>query len=294
MSSTTQARSWLAAGQQQGSRYHLALPRQAARGRTGLHLGVGRGSSVEFHEHREYQPGDDLRHLDWNVSARSDRLIVKLYREEVTPCCDLVVDGSRSMALPGTAKAAAVVGLAALLATAAEGTGWSHATWLTSEICEQLVPGALLAEAWPRAFAATANPAAALAGRPPLWRSHGVRVLISDLLCPGDPLPVLRQLAGGAAAVAVLHLVARHDLEPPQDVKNLRLIDVESNQQQPVQLDQAAARQYQRAMARHIEQWQLAARGFGVAFATLVAEPLVEHWGVSELVEIGLLQAAPR
>src|SRR5689334_3729517 len=49
---------------------------------TGLHRSPYHGFSVEFAEHRQYMPGDPLRHLDWKVLAKSDRKYVKQYEEE--------------------------------------------------------------------------------------------------------------------------------------------------------------------------------------------------------------------
>ena len=103
---------YLAEGERAGCRYALAAPRRLPLGAAGMHQGGRSGSSLEFKEHRDYQPGDDLRHLDWNAYARSDQLIVKLFHEEVNPRLDLVLDGSRSMALPGSAKERAALGLA--------------------------------------------------------------------------------------------------------------------------------------------------------------------------------------
>ena len=68
-------------------------------------------------EHRDYQPGDDLRRMNWSAYARSDKLVVKVFRQEVCPHFDLVIDGSRSMMLEGTQKLRATLGLAAALAT---------------------------------------------------------------------------------------------------------------------------------------------------------------------------------
>src|SRR3954465_10128084 len=96
-------------GEQAGSRYALRLPRQLPVGTTGQHQGARAGSSLEFREHREYEPGDDLRHIDWNVYARSDQLVAKLYHEDVTPHLDIVLDVSRSMALEHSKKAEAAV-----------------------------------------------------------------------------------------------------------------------------------------------------------------------------------------
>jgi len=56
------------------------------------------GSGVEFADHRQYQPGDDLRYLDWNVYQRFDRLLLRLYEEEEDLAIYFIVDASGSMA----------------------------------------------------------------------------------------------------------------------------------------------------------------------------------------------------
>ena len=64
---------------------------------TGLHRSPFHGSSVEFAEHREYVPGDDLRHIDWKVFGRSDRFYIKQFEEETNLRVQLVMDASESM-----------------------------------------------------------------------------------------------------------------------------------------------------------------------------------------------------
>ena len=64
---------------------------------TGAHRSPFFGQSIEFLQHREYVPGDDLRHVDWKVWARQDRLVVKQFEEETNLRCHLLVDCSRSM-----------------------------------------------------------------------------------------------------------------------------------------------------------------------------------------------------
>lgn len=64
---------------------------------SGRHRSPYHGVSVEFAEHREYVPGDDLRHLDWKVFGKTDRHYIKRYEEETSLTCHLVVDGSESM-----------------------------------------------------------------------------------------------------------------------------------------------------------------------------------------------------
>lgn len=64
---------------------------------TGLHKSPYHGFSVEFAEHRQYMPGDDLKHVDWKVLGRTDRYYIKQYEEETNLKCYLIVDASRSM-----------------------------------------------------------------------------------------------------------------------------------------------------------------------------------------------------
>ncbi|MEE3284389.1 MAG: DUF58 domain-containing protein, partial [Planctomycetota bacterium] len=77
--------------------YQLGLIRAPASGRAGELLGRGTGSSLEFQEYREYTPGDDIRHLDWAAYGRSDTLMVRLFREEISPRTEILVDASASM-----------------------------------------------------------------------------------------------------------------------------------------------------------------------------------------------------
>ncbi len=64
---------------------------------SGLHRSPYAGFSVEFTEYRQYSPGDDLRHLDWKVAARTDREFIKKYEEETNLRCLFLLDTSRSM-----------------------------------------------------------------------------------------------------------------------------------------------------------------------------------------------------
>jgi uncharacterized protein (DUF58 family) len=65
---------------------------------SGMHRSPYYGQSIEFLQHREYVPGDDLRRVDWKVWAKQDRLYVKQYEEDTNLRCCLLVDVSASMA----------------------------------------------------------------------------------------------------------------------------------------------------------------------------------------------------
>ena len=70
---------------------------------SGHHTSPRKGYSVEFAEHREYVPGDDLRHLDWKLWARQDRYYIKQYEEETNLRCQIMIDMSESMRFGTTA-----------------------------------------------------------------------------------------------------------------------------------------------------------------------------------------------
>ena len=68
---------------------------------SGLHRSPYHGFSIEFAEHREYAPGDDLRYLDWKVLGRTDKYYLKQYEDETNLICYLVLDVSESMRYRG-------------------------------------------------------------------------------------------------------------------------------------------------------------------------------------------------
>jgi len=96
---------------------------------TGIHASPHKGSSVEFLEHKRYSPGDDPKHLDWKLLARSDRFYIKQFEDETNLRAVLVLDASASMGYgprgPSklhTARLAAA-GLAYLLLTQSDAVG---------------------------------------------------------------------------------------------------------------------------------------------------------------------------
>ncbi|BDD03412.1 DUF58 domain-containing protein [Aureibacter tunicatorum] len=72
---------------------------------TGLHKSPYHGFSVEFAEHRLYNPGESTRHIDWKVYARTDKLFTKVFDEETNLRCSIILDNSPSMHYPKDTKA---------------------------------------------------------------------------------------------------------------------------------------------------------------------------------------------
>jgi uncharacterized protein (DUF58 family) len=279
-------RRYLGEGERAGLRYALGMPRHAPVGVAGGTLSQRAGSSLEFKDHRDYQPGDDLRHIDWHAFARSDELTVKLFREEVTPHLDVILDGSRSMALEGSQKGGATLALAAFLCTAATNAGYSHAAWLMGADYRPVGNGAGLPGTWEGiSFAYRGIPGPGTAA----WRPRGLRVLLSDLLWPADPLATVRPLSERAAVTVVLQVLARADAHPPEG-SSLRLVDVETDEVREIHVDAIAARRYREALARHQQTWHQACRQVGALFTTVIAEDVLRDWKLDELVAAEVLR----
>lgn len=273
-------------GEQLGLRYALQIPQVAASGLTGTRAGRRTGSSIDFQDYREYQPGDDLRFIDWGIYARSDRLTVKLYREEVIPHLDLILDGSRSMSLEGTAKAIATAKLAALLATAAANAQCTQAVWLSGEGFRRLANDTLTPSAWDTLeLDSQRTPDQSFEILSPKLRRLGVRVLISDLLWPGEPLQLLRRLRDGAAALFVIQLLAREDTTPPEH-GNLRVVDIETGEESEIYIDSNIAKQYGDNLAQLQQSWADACRQSGAHLTTLIAEDLETSLSELEMMQL--------
>ena len=96
---------------------HQMLAKQVVEGFcSGLHRSPHKGFSVEFKQHRQYVPGDEIRHLDWKVYGKSDRFYIREYEEETNLRCNLLVDTSGSMSYKGETATHDKLGYATRLA----------------------------------------------------------------------------------------------------------------------------------------------------------------------------------
>lgn len=256
----------------------------------GAQLGARPGASLELHDHRLYQPGDDLRHVDWGVYARTDQLVLRRHEAEVSPRLELLLDTSASLGLTPDKRALAW-GLTALLMTLAAAADARPTLWLLGEPPRRVPPGR---DAW-RAALAAATPAGAagLAAHPaPALAPGAERVLITDGLCPTGAASVVRRLGAGAGAIAVIEVLTREERDPTP-VGAVRLEDVEGGALELV-LDAAACAAYRARLERHRDAWRAAlarAPGRGPGLVPVLVDDGLDA-AASALVAAGL--AVPR
>lgn len=283
-------RKFLAAGAAAGSAYSLCMRQGIFDGGAGGKLGARSGNSLEFMEHRDYMPGDDLRTLDWNVYARTEKLTVKLFREEINPRLDLIIDGSASMALPGTKKAEAVLGLTGIISSAARNASFQSRPWLLQEELSPVPNGSGPVESWDKVDFEGCQDIAAAANRlPGNLYSHALRIVISDLLWMLEPRRFLHKISTGAAAVVLIQVLAREDISPAE-YGNIRLEDCETGLSEELHIDAAALGRYKSALNRHQENWFRACKENGTCLISFDAEELVENWDVGKLIKNEIIQ----
>ncbi len=248
----------------------LALPRMPHRGRVGEVRAHSAGSSLELHDFRAYQPGDDLRQVDWNAVARTGDLVLRVRQDEVSPRLEVVVDGSRSMALSAR-KAACARALALLAVEVGAGQGLQPVL-LTAGARPERVEGPVCRHALRAAgFDAQDDLAAALGRLPPL-RPCGLRVVVSDFLFEADLGALFARLAKGAAALFLVQVLDAEDLEPTGG-EGARLVDSESG----AALEELLTEDVLAAYTRRFEEHQRGLRAAAArARATFLTAPAPE------------------
>ncbi len=192
---------------------------------SGMHESPYRGFSVEFAQHREYVPGDDIRFVDWKVYAKSDRIYIKEFEEETNVKAHLFVDQSESMSY-GQERSKfdyAATCAAALAFLIQQQSDAVSLTLFDEAITSQLVPSnsrAQLAsimhrleEAKPTGKTKVASILHEMAGR---ITKRGVVILFSDLFDDPDAiLAGIRHLRHRGHDVLVFHVLDHDEVEFP-------------------------------------------------------------------------------
>jgi len=224
-------------------------------------LGPRAGASTEFRDHRDYMPGDDIRHIDWRAYARTDRLMIKRFFEETSPELLLVVDASASMKTDPKKQDLADQ-LATFITAVAQQEGL--------RVRIQRLEHDFFAEI-----------------QRVIVRPGMGCLLLSDLLFAAEPQQWLRPLMG-AAGLAVLQVLSTEDLEP--ELGALRLSDAETGEARDLMVDPQIVSRYKERLTRLCEGIAEACRGQGANYLQLQAA-LPAPQVVDALLRAGVITA---
>lgn len=251
---------------------------------SGLHRSPRKGFSVEFADFRPYQPGDDLRYVDWKIAARTDRWVVKQYEEETNLRATIILDVSASMDWRGAPAAERLTkrtygeqlaaALALLLLRQRDAVGLVR----FDDAVRTSVPPRARTSQWRRLVAALMEPSGGRASDAPtalaraarLVTRRGMVIFISDLLVDADAtLSALRGLRAAGHDVTVLHV-----MDPAERsfllTGEARYADPESDLAVPAGSDVRAA--YDRTVDKVIAEWRSALGAMGARYEVVLTD----------------------
>ncbi len=243
----------------------------------GLHRSPHRGFSAEFAELRAYQPGDDLRYIDWRMYGRSDRFYVKQFEEETNLRAYLLMDVSASMGWSSDATLPTklwyarhlAAALALILLRQGDTVGM---TAFHEQVVQRVHPRGgrrqwhelvrQLGALQPGGRTAAQTALRDLATR---LRRRGLVILLSDLLVdPDETRTALRFLRHRGHEVLVFHLIDPGERELPAAAE-ARFVDPET--QAELQVSVADVRsEYRDAVRRALDEWQRSLKPHGIDY----------------------------
>lgn len=255
----------------------------------GHHKGSNRsrrfGSSMDFSDFREYHPGDDVRHIDWNVFARTERVYIKRFLDEQEMRVHIMVDASKSMQTKWlfTRQLAFSLGSIALMnddrLAISLGRG-SHPPFRRKGKSAQKLFTSFMAsmpDPLEEGFAEKADFQSA--------KDATVLFVLSDAL---EPLEEWQRFFSRAARcskdIRFLHISDRQDREPRYE-GDLRLIDRENAVAFNVTMTSQAVKDYNRQRRIHLEGLQALCRRYGVQYLPLHMEEGIQQVMMHQLAK---------
>jgi uncharacterized protein (DUF58 family) len=250
---------------------------------TGLHRSPRKGFSVEFAEFRPYQPGDDLRYIDWKVVARADRWMVKQFEEETNTRAAIVLDVSRSMDWSGSPTRLTklryaeqiVAAIALLLIRQRDAVGLVR----YDDRLRTVLPARARSVQWRRIVRSLLDDAAgkdsqmgeAVRQAARLIRRPGMVIVVSDLLVDASAMEeALRVARAVGHQVTVLHIMdpSERDLDTPGEA-----IFVDPETDLEVAANVADVRTaYRTTVEEAITQWRLRLAAIGAAYEVVMTD----------------------
>ncbi|HKP84814.1 MAG TPA: DUF58 domain-containing protein [Blastocatellia bacterium] len=278
-----------------------------------------RGSSVEFADFRKYEAGDDFRHVDWNIYARLERLMLRQFVEEEDVRIDILVDQSRSMhfGTPRTKFDFARRAAAALAFLAVSSLDRAGVATFDSAIRARLrslrgrghlisvlsfLDGLSADDGPPQD--ATADEAAteakgsidssgpgALTNLSSVLRAYqktnqraGVLFVVSDFLDSGGYRTEMKLLARRGFDLNLIQVLAPEELQPEVG-GDLLLVDSETGEAREITANERVVAAYKSALAEHTTSLQTFCRSQGIGYTLVTADASFEDMLLKNLVE---------
>lgn len=247
------------------SRLQLRMSHKSSLHMSGSHRSLRKGNSTEFSDFREYTPGDDLRRMDWNIYARSDKLYIREYMEEKEACVSVLLDTSASMDYGKSSKAELAKDLASVVSFLALNSMDRVLLYDMKDMGRPLSVGGGRSAfdkvlRWLRQIEFSGETDMLSAARKMQCRGAGITVLVSDFLHPAmledDTADagyekLLQYLDYRRQRPVILHTMAAEELHVTLNGA-LNLIDAETRERRRLVVDAEALDRYEQELSRFI------------------------------------------
>jgi uncharacterized protein (DUF58 family) len=283
--------------------------------RLGLHVGGRMGarpgerrfpgrpqaSGLEVEAHSAYAPGDDLRHLDWNLLGRLDALLMRRFTAEREVVVHLLLDASASMSTPAADRkwpvatelvlALAWIGIAshhAVRLVVLPGDGPPRASAVHRRRAGLVAIAELLDATTPTRALALGEALGQHAHRHP---EGGAAVVVSDFLLAPDRLePGVAALRRRGYAVTLIQVLGPSEMAPGRTLASGELVDVESAETRPIALTPDVLARYGELLAAHQDALHELALRQGAGWTAVASDRPVEEIVRQDLMQLGLVR----
>ena len=269
--------------------------------RQGSHRSQRRGHGIEFAEFRNYEIGDNPRYIDWNLFARSDKLLVKRYLEEENVALYVVIDGSRSLTHPSLrekwdlathiAAFASFIGLANQDPVTISVLGGPHSPrfWggrafrsLTSFL-DEATTALISPDAQQLDLSEEARRAATRVSFP------GICLVLSDFLYPvTEAAQVLANFSARNMEVHAVQVLGQTDVSLDSSLGGVTVADSETGEVRGVSLDPESRSRYATLLDEHIDQVRRHCFAHQIKFSSTVASGDPVSAGLDAIQNMGL------
>ncbi|MDD5556681.1 MAG: DUF58 domain-containing protein [bacterium] len=289
----------------------IASMKEFRTARKGDRLSNISGTSIEFADYRKYFPGDDIRHIDWNIYGRTERLYLKTFREDIDFSIHVLLDASRSMLYP---ERDGKFGYARNLALALSYVGLTThsavkvAAFSDLETSDRLsdtsfINGTPFFTRRSGIFSVSdylfgirpgggTDFAGYLQRYTSITRGHrGVFIVLSDFLF--DPegrrrgLNLLRFLNYD---VKVIQVLGPGEMDPFRDLSSAEVVDVETRESRMISVTPAVRRRYAAALEEHIGDLRRFCRANRIIHALALTDGDLESFVLRELPRLGIIK----
>ncbi|MDW0111940.1 MULTISPECIES: DUF58 domain-containing protein [Sporosarcina] len=234
----------------------------------GTHRSTKTGTSLDFSDFREYHPGDDLRHIDWNVFARTDKPFIKQFLDEQEMRIHILLDSTKSMGTDGKWDFARQLAIGFGQIALKSGDTVSFSTWTAEQNYFFRKKGALHRASFKKFVSQLPAPSS-----PNGFADHALRHVpkaVTVLFIITDGLEELskwellfKRLPGICRDVRVMTIHSRTE-EVPTYEGDVRFIDVEDEAIVEVSLNHRIVQQYQEKKSRHEAEIRALANKYGI------------------------------